>query len=609
MSTGRFTDRVLFITGAGSGLARATAKLFAAEGAKVFAVDVDPDGLAETILAIRLAGGTAEGGSCDVAHMASVRESVERAASVFGGLNVLVNAAGVGRSARLEEIDESEWARVLAVNLTGAFNTVKAALPHLLAARGNIVNVASTAAMRGQTYAEFDRFANRAAHVLRGLGVGKGDRVTLAMGNSVEYLVAAFGILKAGGVLNPVNPALGARELGYILGHAEPKVVITDAARVEAAGTVLGADAFGALVERSSEAPPGVALGPGDASTLLYTSGTTGTPKGVLFSHGSTGIGGRHFIEALGLTPDDVILAVTPLFHGNAWGAVQTALHAGGTVAFPQAFHASEFWPLVHQTGATVLYTLGTILAMLLTREPSALERTSRLRVIPGLGAAPIRDQVMRRFEVAHVAECFGSTDAGVVTITPLGAAWRPGSCGPPVPGVALRILDDDGRPPPPRPAGEIAVRSPARLSAYFRDPEATAAALRDGWLLTGDLGFVDEDGWLYFVDRKRDVIRRGGENVSSVLIEKTLREHPRVAEVAVIGVPDPVLGQEIKAFAVAREPLAEEELRAFAAERLAKFQVPRLWEFRDALPKTATERGEKYKLREERSRGKPLLA
>src|SRR3989475_4703100 len=235
---------------------------------------------------------------------------------------------------------------------------------------------------------------------------------------------------------------------------------------------------------------------------------------------------------------------------------------------------------------------------MLLTRAPSALEQTSGLRVILGLGAAPIRDPVMRRFGVAHVAECFGSTDAGVVTITPLGAPWRPGSCGPPVPGVELGIVDDEGGVLPPRRAGEIAVRSPARLSAYFRDPEATAAALRDGWFYTGDLGYVDEDGWLYFVDRKRDVIRRGGENISSVLIEKTLREHPRVVEAAVIGVPDPVLGQEVKAFIVANGPVTEDELRRFAAERLARFQVPRLWEFRASLPKTATQRVEKYKLR-----------
>jgi acyl-CoA synthetase (AMP-forming)/AMP-acid ligase II len=352
-----------------------------------------------------------------------------------------------------------------------------------------------------------------------------------------------------------------------------------------------------------------VRVGPGDPSTLLYTSGTTGDPKGVLFTHGSTGVGGRHFIEALGLEPDDVILAVTPLFHGNAWGAVQTALHAGATVAFPRAFHASAFWPLVHATGATVLYTLGTILAMLLSRPPAPEERTSRLRVILGLGSAPVRDAVLARFGVRHLAECFGSTDAGVVTITPVGAAWRPGSCGPAVPGVELRILDDDGIPLPARRTGEIAVRSPARMTCYFRDPEATARALRDGWFLTGDLGWLDEDGWLYFVDRKRDVIRRGGENVSSVLIEKTLREHPHVAEAAVIGVPDPVLGQEIKAYVVASAPVTADELRDFAAARLAKFQVPRLWEFRDALPKTATQRVEKYKLRAESATGRPLLA
>jgi carnitine-CoA ligase len=461
---------------------------------------------------------------------------------------------------------------------------------------------------RRVTYREFDRLANRAAHALAALGVAKGDRVTLALGNSIDYLVAAFGILRAGGVLNPVNPALGAGELGYILSHAEPRVVIADGAAIPASCPVVTRAAFGERVVAAPDTPGPLRLGPDDPSTLLYTSGTNGNPKGVLFRHGSTGVGGRHFIEALGLVADDVILAVTPLFHGNAWGAVQTAVHAGGTVAFPTAFHASEFWPLVHETGATVLYTLGTILAMLLTREPSDLERTNRLRVILGLGAAPIREEVIRRFGVEHVAECFGSTDAGVVTITPLGAAWRPGSCGPAVPGVALRILDDDGRPLATRAIGEIAVRSPARMAAYFRDPEQTAAALRDDWFLTGDLGWLDEDGWLYFVDRKRDVIRRGGENVASLLVEKTLRGHPRVADVAVIGVPDPVLGQEIKAFVVTTGDVTADELREFAAARLAKFQVPRLWEFRDALPKTATQRVEKYKLRADAERGKPLL-
>jgi acyl-CoA synthetase (AMP-forming)/AMP-acid ligase II len=146
-------------------------------------------------------------------------------------------------------------------------------------------------------------------------------------------------------------------------------------------------------------------------------------------------------------------------------------------------------------------------------------------------------------------------------------------------------------------------------MAGYFRDPGETGKALRGEWFLTGDLGYLDDDGWLYFVDRKRDVIRRGGENISSVLVEKTLREHPKVLEAAVIGVPDPVLGQEVKAFVVAREAVTEEELRSFAAERLARFQVPRLWEFRDRLPKTPTQRVEKYKLRQESGdRGKPLL-
>ena len=462
---------------------------------------------------------------------------------------------------------------------------------------------------RTVTYAAFERLANRAAHALLADGVRKGDRVTLALGNSVEYVIAAYGVLKAGAILNPVNPALGADELRYILGHAEPRVVVTDDAsdaRIAALG--VRTVAATALAEGPSDAHPPVVIGADDPSTLLYTSGTTGRPKGVLFTHGRTGTSGPHFIHALGLVPEDVILAVTPLFHGNAWGAITTAVYLGGTAAFPRTFSGSAFWPLVHEVGATVLYTLGTVLAMLLTREASELERHNPLRIILGLGSAPIRERVIARFGVADVLECFGSTDAGVVTITPRGKPPRAGSCGPAVPGVRIEVRDDDGRALPPRQVGEIAVWSPARMAAYFRDPDATAQSLRDGWFLSGDLGFLDEDGWLFFVDRKRDVIRRGGENVSSVLVEKVLREHPLVTDAAVIGVPDPVLGQEIKAFVVASAPLAEEELRAFAAERLARFQVPRLWEFRDALPKTPTQRVEKYKLRQEQGGGGPLL-
>jgi crotonobetaine/carnitine-CoA ligase len=462
---------------------------------------------------------------------------------------------------------------------------------------------------RTVSYADFDRLTNRAANGLAARGVVKRDRVTLALGNSVDYVVAAIGVLKAGAILNPVNPALGAAELSYVLGHADPRLVVTDAASDPKLGALCRTTVLGsALGEGASDAPPAVSVEPGDHSTLLYTSGTTGKPKGVLFTHSRTGTSGPHFIARLGLTPDDTILAVTPLFHGNAWGAVTTALYAGGTAAFATQFSASEFWPLVHEVRATVVYTLGTVLAMLLTREPSELERTNPLRVILGLGAAPIRERVVERFGVDAVLECFGSTDAGVVTIEPLGATPRAGSCGPAVPGVEIRVVDDAGAALPPRAVGEILVKSPAMMAAYYKDPEETAQALRDGWFHSGDLGFVDEDGWLYFVDRKRDVIRRGGENVSSVLVEKTLREHPQVTDVAVIGVPDPVLGQEIKAFVVVRAPVTEDELRAFAAERLAKFQVPRLWEFRDALPKTPTQRVEKYKLREGSRGGGSLL-
>src|SRR5690606_1833414 len=256
-----------------------------------------------------------------------------------------------------------------------------------------------------------------------------------------------------------------------------------------------------------------------------------------------------------------------------SWSGAALGQQAGCTFAFPRAFSASEFWPLAHRTHASVFFTLGTILAILLAQEPNELERTSDIRVILGLGSATIRDRIRERFGIADVVECFGSTDAGVVTLEPLGEKPRPGSAGPAVPGVTLHILDDEQRELPVRQVGEIAVESPFRMAAYFRDEEQTRQALHGDWFLTGDLGYLDEDGWLYFVDRKRDVIRRGGENISSVLVEKTIREHPLVTDVVDVGIRHDDLGQAVKAFVVRREPVSADDLKAFVAARFAKFQ------------------------------------
>ncbi len=479
---------------------------------------------------------------------------------------------------------------------------------------------------RSITFGEFDRATNRMAHALAGLGVERGDRVTLALGNSIEWTVAAFGTLKAGALLNPVNPGLGGEELGFVLAHAAPRVVITTAERaglfagvdsilpsgsqLAAFEPLAGADNLARRCSTAPETPLRRVIGPEDGSTLLYTSGTTGRPKGVLFTHGRSGGSGSFFIENMEIGREDVLLAVGPLFHGNSWSSVTVALQAGCTAAFPRQFSASEFWPLARDVGATRLFTLGTILAILLAQPEAPGDRDHTLRVVLGLGSAPIRDRLCERFGFAHILECFGSTDAGVVTLEPRGALPRPGSAGPALPGITIHILDDEGRELPRGEIGEIAIDSPHRMAEYFRDPERTAAALKDDLFLTGDLGRLDDDGWLFFVDRKRDVIRRGGENVSSAFVEKVLREHPAVADAAVVGVHHPVLGQEIKAFIIPKGTLDITDLEAFARARLARFQVPRLWETRTDFPRTPTQRVEKYKLRAESEGGeaKPLL-
>jgi crotonobetaine/carnitine-CoA ligase len=498
------------------------------------------------------------------------------------------------------------------------------------------------------TFGTFERLSNQAANALLALGVKAGDRVTVAVGNSLEYLVAAFGALKAGAILHPLDPTLTAGQLGHILADADPALVVTKSAYLKtlrAASAGLGARAstvtfdeaagaaaaiaagpprrsppadavppgggepkkpadeghsFDQLLTRSSTSRPRVRLGADCPSLLLYTAGTTRAPRGALFTHTSAGLAGLRLVEALGITCDDSLLTVAPLSSGLGWLAVETALHAATTLAFPVSFQPSRFWPVVHETGATVLSASRMELAQVLLRRPSPREQQSSLRLVVGPGIAGLRDELLERLGVDRVVDCFWSTESGVIAMEPGEEPSRPGSVGLPLPDVQVRAVDDAGQALPAGGIGEIAVRSPRCLTAYFHEVDEAAGAFRDGWFLTGDLGWLDEDGWLYFVDRKADVVRRGTELVSSVRVEQALAAHPRVAEVAVVGIADAQAGEEIKAVVVPKGAVSEDELRTFAAERLSDSHVPRIWEFRSRLPRTPTHAVEKYKLRGE---------
>jgi acyl-CoA synthetase (AMP-forming)/AMP-acid ligase II len=500
------------------------------------------------------------------------------------------------------------------------------------------------------TYGTFERLSNQVANAFLTLGVEVGDRITVALGNSLEYLVAAFGAMKAGAVLHPLEPTLAAGQLGHILADADPALIVTTGAyleRLRGAITGLNLRASTVTFDEAASAAAAIAAGPprrtpssdtvppgknepkkpaGDVvsldelitgsptsrprvpvaadrpALLLYTAGTTRTPRGALFTHTSTGLGGLRLVEALGITCDDSLLTVAPLSSGLGWLAIETALHAATTIAFPGTLQPSRFWPLAHATGATVLFADRTALAQLLLRKPSPRERQSALRLVMGPGIGGLRDEILERFGVDRVADCFWSTESGVIAVEPTEEASRPGSAGPPLPDVQVRILDGDGQIRPAGQIGEIAVRSPRCLASYFQDADETAVAFRDGWFLTGDLGWLDESGWLYFVDRTVDVVHRGAELVSSLRVEQALAAHPRVAEVAVVGIADAQAGREIKAVVVPKGAVSEDELRAFAAERLTDSHVPRIWEFRSALPRTPTHAVEKYKLRDEES-------
>ena len=465
------------------------------------------------------------------------------------------------------------------------------------------------------TYGAFAERCDRMAHALQGeLGVAPGDVVAWLCGNTHELLEAYYGVLLAGGVLLPLNIRLAPAELRAILDDSGAVALLRHPDQVDPdhplRTVILGAD-YDALLARQPGLPP--ATPPVDeraAAELFYTSGSTGMPKGALLTHRGLYLHAVHSALTMGLSGEDVFLHTIPLFHVNGWGTPHYVTGLGGVHVLLPRFDAGEVLRLVEAHRVTRLF-LVPAMARLVLDHPTRPDRDLSSVVQISVGGAPTSAALLGELETAFGCPCicgYGMTESGPTLTRSLPKPGAPttlaqrATTGLPILGVDARVLDADDIEVPwdGVTVGEICARSNHVMLGYLDQPEATAEVLRGGWLRTGDLAVVDEDGYLTIVDRAKDLIVSGGENVASVEIEHALTEHPAVLEAAVVGVPDAQWGEVPRAFvslvlgATADEAMLIEWVRA----RLAGFKVPKSVVILDELPKGGTGKIQKQALR-----------
>jgi len=467
-------------------------------------------------------------------------------------------------------------------------------------------------AFEGRRYTNLDqqREASRLAHALRRLGVGEGDRVVVLLPNCPEVTQSYGAILKCGGVIVPVIFLLGDREVAHILADSEAKVVITATdmlGKVEAQIGVLptlhhvllvdgGGDgktrSVAAETAGEPDAFPTVDRRPGDLAVILYTSGTTGVPKGVALSHDNLESNARAAASLNELGRDEWAVAVLPLSHSYGLTVMNAGHILGSRAALLRWFHPEAVLQTIQEFRAVSMSAVPTMLVYLLNY-PEADRFDTRSMRVWGSGAAPLPVEIVEPFERkfgGRILEGYGLTEASpVVSAHRLSGPRKIGSVGRAIPGVEVSIQDDLDRPLPAGELGEVCVRGRNVMVGYYRNPEETARTVRAGWLHTGDMGRLDHDGFLFIVERKKDLIIRGGFNIYPREVEEVLYAHPKVAEAAVVGMKDPLMGEDVLAFVVLRsgERASAEEIGAFCEGRLARFKCPKQIRFVDSLPKS----------------------
>lgn len=469
-----------------------------------------------------------------------------------------------------------------------------------------------------------DEKSSQLAHALVDLGVKKGDRVLITMPNSPEVVIGFNGILKVGAVAVPIMPLLQAQEINYILRDCEPKVILTtdflltkclDATKdLENPPKVLTLDesdsehSLLSAMETAETTFPEVSINENDEAALLYTAGTTGNPKGVVLTHKnlySNAKAASETAKILQLKQGRVALGVLPFSHAFGFTMMNVTLILGDkSVLLPQ-FDPKKVLEVIEKYKVTHTAMVPAMLHQLYHYPDADKYDTSSFFAVTS-GSAALPQQLAKDFQRKFsciILEGYGLSEAApIVTATDPMKKLKPGSVGLPLPGIKIAVVDEEGNHLPPNEVGELIVSGPNVLKGYYGKPEETNEALKDGWLYTGDMARIDEEGYLFIVDRKKDLIIRGGFNIYPRDLEELLMSHPEVAEAGVVGVPSPKMGEEVVAYIVKRKgsTLTEEDLKQFCEEKLAKYKTPRFIKIIGFMPRNLIGKIDKKKLREQ---------
>jgi len=480
---------------------------------------------------------------------------------------------------------------------------------------------------RNWRYEEFQNEVARAARMLAGHGLRTGDRLAVMAPNSDAYLLLFFAAARIGAILVPVNPDFGVEEAGYVLKHAEVAAVACteDSLPVARAGCAgmkktpwfmllqgssEGAPGFADLLESAPEASLPEDISPEDVCLIVYTSGTTGFPKGVMHSQRNFILAAEAFVERMHLQPEDRLLVVLPLFHINAlFYSLGGALAAGASLVLVPRFSASRFWQTAAETGATEVNILATV-GNILVRRPRTEFVAHQIVKAYGAPISPEIAEVFRaQFNIPVLIEGYGMTEIPGACNNPFEGPHKTGSMGQAARHpdhsrtfAEMRVVDSAGNKVPDGEVGEIVVRTPIVMKGYYRDPKQTAAAFRDGWFLTGDMGYRDSDGFFYFVARSTEIIRKRGENISAAELDRVIGRHPKVTEAAAIPVPSELGEDEILVAVIPKQDvgLTAEQVVEWCTHHLAPVKRPRYLVFVDSLPYTPTHRIARFKLKQD---------